>query len=247
MTDPSSRPPETILSARQAFRSEIAYHVVDADPGAPGPKPLILYLHGFGQNRARFESLCAPMHRVNAYHLHVDGLYPVYERPPKREHAQWGRAWYLYDGSRQRLRSSLEVASEFLQELVEPLYRILTPNRLCVLGYSMGGYLAGYFALTRWKHVSELIAVGCRIQHEVVSDDGWSNLRHLRVLALHGERDTIVSHEPQREAVQALHSQGLDATLRLLPSGHAFDETITDASLQWLNEKGYAIGAEREG
>lgn len=248
--NPDPRPAgaaETVMSARHAFRSEIAYHVVDSAPSSQEKKPLILYLHGFGQNRTRFEALCRPLLQLDAYHVHVDGLYPVYERSHPREVSEWGRAWYLYDGSKERLRSSLEVASEFLQELVEPLFRLLSPSGMCVNGYSMGGYLAGYFALTRWKHVTELTASGCRILHEVVGADGWASRAHLNILALHGEEDAVVLPGPQQESIGVLRSNGLNASMRLLPGGHAYSQEHALASADWLSGLGYKRVGARTG
>lgn len=244
---PAAGRAETVLSARHAFRSEIAYHVVDSAPASKGKKPLILYLHGFGQNRTRFEALCRPLLHLDAYHVHVDGLYPVYERTQRREASEWGRAWYLYDGSKERLRSSLEVASEFLQELVEPLFRLLSPSGMCVNGYSMGGYLAGYFALTRWKHVTELVASGCRIQHEVVGEQGWESRAHLNVLALHGADDTLVLPGPQQDSIDVLRSNGLNAAIRILHAGHEFSDAHAQASAEWLSGLGYATTGSNPG
>lgn len=235
------------MSARHAFRSEIAYHVVDSAPSSQRKKPLILHLHGFGQNRTRFEALCRPLLQLDAYHVHVDGLYPVYERSRPREVSEWGRAWYLYDGSKERLRSSLEVASEFLQELVEPLFRLLSPSGMCVNGYSMGGYLAGYFALTRWKHVTELVASGCRILHEVVGEEGWESRAHLNILALHGADDSLVLPGPQQESIDVLRSSGLNATMRILPAGHEYSEAHAQASVHWMSSLGYARTASKPG
>ncbi|MEX2435845.1 MAG: dienelactone hydrolase family protein, partial [Balneolaceae bacterium] len=111
-------------------------------------------------------------------------------------------------------------------------------NRFCIIGYSMGGYVAGYFALTRWKHVNELVVAGGRIKTEIISDD-WEKLKHINVLAIHGKDDESVSFKPQKKQIDKLIEKGLNAELQLLDENHSFTTPYIKNILSWLKEIGY--------
>lgn len=102
----------------------------------------------------------------------------------------------------------------------------------------MGGYLAGYFALTRWKHVNELIVIGARIKTEILNES-WENIRHLQILALHGKNDKSVSYLPQEKEIETLKEQSIKAELKLLDETHSFTESFVSEISVWLKEKGY--------
>ncbi|MDZ7694175.1 MAG: hypothetical protein U5K69_24150 [Balneolaceae bacterium] len=54
-----------------------------------------------------------------AYHLFIQGPYPIYDKKGKRKVEDWGRAWYLYDGDQAQFTKSMEVSSEFIQEILD--------------------------------------------------------------------------------------------------------------------------------
>lgn len=229
--------PNVLVSGKTSFKVEVPYKLIET--GTEGAKkPLILYLHGYGHNLKTFEKRCSPFYELEAYHLFIQGPYPIFEQPNKRNVSDWGRAWYLYDGNRGQFIKSLELASEFIQEIVDNLLKFIDVNRFCIIGYSMGGYLAGYFALTRWKHVNELVVAGGRIKTEIISGD-WENLKHINVLAVHGKSDESVSFKPQKEEIDKLIEKGLNAELKLLDENHSFTTPYIKNILSWLKEIGY--------
>jgi predicted esterase len=229
--------PNVLVSGKTSFKVEVPYKLIET--GTEGAKkPLILYLHGYGQNLKTFEKRCSPFYELEAYHLFIQGPYPIFEQPNNRNVSDWGRAWYLYDGNRGQFIKSLELASEFIQETVDNLLKFIDVNRFCIIGYSMGGYLAGYFALTRWKHVNELVVTGGRIKTEIISDD-WEKLKHINVLAIHGKDDESVSFKPQKEEIDKLIEKGLNAELQLLDENHSFTTPYIKNILSWLKEIGY--------
>lgn len=229
--------PEVLVSGKTSFKIEVPYKLFETGRGTK-EKPLIIYLHGFGENIESFQKKCKDLLKFEAYHLFIQGPYPLYDRSGKKNVSQWGRAWYLYDGNRQQFIKSLELTSEFLQEVVDNLLKVIQVNRLCIMGYSMGGYVAGYFALTRWKHVNELIVAGARIKTEVLKDD-WGNIKHLNVLALHGRDDEAVKADPQIHEIEKLQKKGVKAELKLLNESHSFTGAYVNSISEWLNNEGY--------
>ncbi|MCC5915361.1 MAG: alpha/beta fold hydrolase [Balneolaceae bacterium] len=234
----SKKGQDVLVSGKTSFKVEVPYLLTETgEKGAK--KPLIIYLHGFGENLKNFREKFSGELPFDAYHLFIQGPYPLYDRSRKKNVSEWGRAWYLYDGNRGQFIKSLELASEFIQEVTDKLLQMINVSRICVIGYSMGGYVAGYFALTRWKHVNELIVAGARIKTEVVNEQ-WEHLKHLRVLALHGTKDDSVRFEPQQSEIETFQSHGLNADLKLLDENHSFTKVYIEELTAWLRKVGYS-------
>ncbi len=227
---------EVLISGKSSFKIEVPYKLIET--GTKGEKPLIVYLHGYKQNIKIFKSLVEGMMELDAYHLFIQGPYPVYDETRKVNVSKWGRAWYLYDGKRGQFAKSLEVTSEFIQEIIEGLFNVIKINKVCLFGYSMGGYQAGYFALSRWKHVSETIIIGARIKTELF-DDKLDQAKHIKVLALHGKDDTNVYPQPQKKEIEKLKKVGFLADFIEVQEGHKLTKPFIDESINWLKKAGY--------
>lgn len=227
---------EVLMSGKTPFRLDVPYTLIES--GGKGEKPLIVYLHGFGQNVKIFRRKMDALLDLRAYHLFVQGPYPLYDESRKRKVRDWGRSWYLYDGDPQQFVRSLELSSEFIQEVIDKMIELVEVNRLAVVGYSMGGYQAGYFALSRWKHVNDLVVVGGRIKTEVFRERQGS-YDHLNVLALHGSADESVKADPQRESAAELEEWGAKVDFREIDRGHELDAAYVEEIRKWLSDSGY--------
>ncbi|MDZ7756039.1 hypothetical protein [Rhodohalobacter sp.] len=175
---------EVLRSSTATYPIEVPFRLIETGERSE-EKPLILYLHGFNQNMDYFEKKMEPLLQLNAYHLFIQGPYPIYDTTRKKDLSKWGRAWYLYDGGQEQFIHSLEKASGFIQGILDDLKADISYSRLCVFGYSMGGYLGGYFALSRPSYVQDLIVAGGRIKTEVF-DGKREKADHINILALHG-------------------------------------------------------------
>ncbi len=228
---------DVLVSGKTSFKIEVPYKLIEVGEKKTS-KPLLVYFHGFGENIKQFEEKCEKLVTIEAYHLFIQGPYPIYDRKKTKNVSDWGRAWYLYDGNRGQFIKSLEITSEFIQEIIDRLLRSIKPSRIGVVGYSMGGYLAGYFALTRWKHVNELIVCGARIKTEILNEN-WSNIKHIKILAVHGENDDKVNFKPQVEEIIDLKKNGVSAEILLNKESHNFNSSYTDEIYNWLIKVGY--------
>lgn len=227
---------EVLISGKTSFKIEVPYKLIET--GKKGRKPLIVYLHGFKQNLAKFEDLTQSMLQINAYHLFIQGPYPIYDTSRDVNVSEWGRAWYLYDGNQGQFIKSMEVVSEFIQEIIDGLREVIKISRLCVFGYSMGAYLGGYFALSRWKHVNDLIMIGGRIKTEAF-EEKREQAKHINILALHGKEDKDVLPDPQKQEIMKLSSEGFKAEFKVLNAGHKLTQEFIDESVDWLISSGY--------
>jgi predicted esterase len=225
---------EVLNSGKTSFKIEVPYRLYQT--GETGDKPMILYLHGYGQDMESFVSATEPLHKLEAYHLYIQGPYPEYTMIRKGK--KWGYSWYLYDGNVDNFTRSLEYTSEFIQGIIDQLASFVPINQLAIFGYSMGGYVGGYFGLTRWKHTNAMILTGCRIKTEVVSGD-WDDRKHIKVLALHGKNDDHVAYERQEQEIALLREKGLQADIKLLEKGHGLSRVYLDEALKWLLSIGF--------
>lgn len=227
---------DVLISGKTSFKIEVPYKLIET--GEKGSKPLIVYLHGYNQNIEYFEKKVEGMLAVKGYHLFIQGPYPIYDTSRKVNVSKWGRAWYLYDGNQGQFIKSMEVASEFIQEVIDSLAEVIDISRLCVFGYSMGAYLGGYFSFSRWKHVNDVIAIGGRIKTETF-EGKRKQASHLNILALHGKQDTSVYPEPQKEGIELLQKEGFNASFKLLDAGHELAPAFVEESVKWLFSNGY--------
>lgn len=231
---------DLLASGKRSFKIEVPYQLIES--GKKGEKkPLILYLHGYGENIKTFQNKCSRFLDINAYHLFIQGPYPIYDPSSKKTVSNWGRSWYLYDGNRKQFIKSLEITSEFIQEVIDNLIKFINVSKICVLGYSMGGYQAGFFSLTRWKHVSDVIVVGARIKTEVLNDSDYENLKHMNILAVHGSHDEKVSFEGQKKSIEQLKSKGIRSELVLLDENHDFSPKVIEDIYNWFQSNDYKI------
>ncbi|WP_138430025.1 alpha/beta hydrolase [Fodinibius saliphilus] len=227
---------ELLMSGETTFEIEVPFKLLET--GKSDEKPLIVYLHGFKQNIKIFEGLVEELLDIDAYHLFIQAPYPIYDRNREKSVKEWGRAWYLYDGSQEQFTSSLEATSEFLEETINKIRKQVSPTHVTVLGYSMGGYLAGYFGLSRWKYVKNLIIVGARIKTEIFEGQQHP-FDHMNVLALHGANDRSVKSTPQRKCCNQLSKWGANVTFKELEDSHALSSLFLKEIKQWLFDIGY--------
>jgi len=229
---------EVLISGKSSFKIEVPYKLYET--GEKREKPLIVYLHGYKQNISRFEILVKELMDIVAYHLFIQAPYPIYDesRKNRKKVEDWGRSWYLYDGEQMQFVKSMELSSEFIQEIIDGLLPNLNVSRICLFGYSMGGYLAGYFMLSRWKHVNEAIIIGARIKTEVF-EGKLKEAKHINVLAMHGAKDESVLAEPQRKEINTLIEVGYKASFETIDDGHKLTKPFISKALEWLHSLGY--------
>jgi predicted esterase len=226
---------KVLNSGKTTFKMEVPFRLYEQ--GEPGPKPLIVYLHGFGQDIKIFEQQTKALHHFNAYHLYIQGPYADYrgiEREDKR-----GFGWYLYGGKQGSFEKSLEYSSEFIQGVIDSLIPFIKVTRCVVIGYSMGAYQAGYFGFTRWKHTNELIMINGRLKVEFFKERNWEKRKHLNILAIHGSKDEIVSGQEQKDSIEVAQKKGLKAHYQEVNAGHKLTPSYFAKISQWLITNGY--------
>lgn len=226
---------EVLSLGKTSFKLEVPYKLFQT--GKPGPKPLIVYLHGSGQNIKQFEKTTSSLHALEAYHLYIQG--PYADTGSVKHRSEWGFRWYLYNGKQGSFIKSLEYTSEFIQGVIDSLAPMLNINRLCVLGYSMGGYQAGYFGLSRWKHTNDLIILNGRIKSESFAKSRYAKCTHMNIIGIHGKSDEIIPLESQRNSFETLKANGINCRLVEIEGKHKLTSAYIAEVLSVLKEIGY--------
>lgn len=234
----SNKNEENLISGKNSFTIQVPFELIETGEKG-GKKPLILYLHGYKDNIQSFKKRSSEMfNKVSAYHLFLQGPYPIYERRNAKKVKDWGASWYLYDGEQKQFLESLEKASEFIDNSIKNIQSTINYNRLCIIGFSMGGYLAGYYAMTRQKKVDDLVVTGARIKTEILNDH-WDSISHMNILALHGNKDKLVDYIPQRNEIKTLLEKGIKADFILTEQKHIFNRKVIELICDWLPKNKY--------
>ncbi|TVQ14094.1 MAG: hypothetical protein EA364_04735 [Balneolaceae bacterium] len=226
---------QVLISGKTSFKVEVPYRLIET--GTPGDKPLIVYFHGFGQNMDAFQQQMKKLLDVRAYHLFLQG--PYVNLGDAEYRGKWGYSWYVYNGKQGSFIKSLEYTSEFVQGVIDGLVPHLKVDRVCILGYSMGAYLAGYFAFSRYKHTNDLVMIGGRLKSEVFKGRIKKG-KHIRILTVHGKNDSVVEHGAQAEEMQKLIKAGFDVTEITHTGGHSLKPAQIAGIYSWMRSKGYS-------
>ncbi len=221
----------TLAAGTHPFELDVPYELIET--GDKGSKPLIVYLHGYKQNLRYFKKKCADMLSLNALHLFLQGPYPIYDEQQNRAADEWGRAWYLYDGRQEQFIRSMEKSSVFIERVIDEISKDRAINRRIILGYSMGGYLAGYFALSRPAVIDELVTIGARIKAEHFVKNQYPNLN---VLAVHGKNDKTVAADRQKKSCEQLREMGAKVSYRTIEAGHRLSVVYILEIKEWLSQ-----------
>jgi phospholipase/carboxylesterase len=213
------RPPisgTTSVTLRRPFLLRLP----DAEAPAGG-FPVLLGLHGFGEDGGAMEERLAALEGAPYARLFPDAPFPVEIR--EEAGSRIGSAWYQYTGDQPAFMRALEFAEGYLRSVLEEAARAhpIDPRRVVILGYSQGGYLASVAAFRDRARYRGLVAVACRIKTEAL-DQEIGAARGYPVLVVHGERDRHTPADRQREAVAVLMEHGVSATLHVHEGGHRF-------------------------
>lgn len=229
---------DTLVAGKATFKLQVPYKLVRS--GEDGPKPLLVYLHGYGQDLHDFEQQMKPFLELDAYHLFIQGPYPLKLNPKDLKRS--GYSYYIYDEQDESSYiRSIEYTAEFVQEIVDHMLPIIKASRISVLGYSMGAYLAGYWGCTRWKHTNDIIMLNGRLKAELfkLKVEEQEVLRHINIAAFHGKEDTIVEPHKQKEMMDYLVKHHIKAEFHEVEGGHALTETLINATINWMIHLGF--------
>lgn len=209
-------------------------------PRRPAPKkkwPLLVALHGISQRASMFAETIDPLITEHRAVLVPDGPYAheVLENELRRE----GRAWYIFTGDQDAFKKSARQTAKHVWALVEKVAREypIDRDRVSILGWSQGGYLAGMMALDGRFPLIAACLVASRLKDELLVDRKASDLPVPPIYCAHGERDKLVPLEYALAAAKRAMDRGVDVAFETFPSGHRIIPEELAAIDRWLSTK----------
>lgn len=196
-------------------------------------KPLVILLHGFADSAKSLLKRALPETPSEVEILAINGLFPV----PQKKDGHWKHAfaWYFVDFYTREVHIHPNVSAQAISELLRELNLESRPKIL--MGFSQGGFFVPYL-LKFIKNVKQILIVG-----SIFRPDEYPN-EQLKIEALHGELDQIVSFEDSIQSFQALkQKRNIDGEYKSLPDmGHNFN----DEAREWLIQKILIAAKENE-
>jgi predicted esterase len=196
--------------------------------------PLVIALHGMGQYEALMQRAMAPLFDRPWIWLFPRGVHPFEMRTPEK--IRIGYAWYLYTGEQDGLRESMKLSDQHLMNLQDVVRKEYPVSDTAVIGFSQGGYLAGYVAP---HHPERFRAGGCiggRIKHEFLDDTPGPAREQVALAQFHGGKDQNVTPALAREALEACGKSGFKDTAYFedAEAGHEISEKLVHEVGLWL-------------
>ena len=193
--------------------------------------PLLVALHGIGQSARAFAEEWSEVCDARRFVLFPDGPLPfeVQEKNGRRQ----GQAWYIYTGDQAEFLRSADRTATYLNGVIQQVVREypIDTERIALLGYSQGGYMAGLMALKEPKKWSTLVCIAARLKSELVPE---TNSDRIPVLSLHGKHDRLIDPGYAENHASLLRARGWVVDFRTYDVGHRItDDMRRDAAL-WL-------------
>jgi phospholipase/carboxylesterase len=193
--------------------------------------PALILLHGRGTNEDDLLGL-------------ADFLDPrffiVSARAPYRfEDGASGYTWFGLKEIGSPDPQQFEESYRFLMQFIEDVktgYPV-DPDRVFLLGFSMGSIMSYAVALTKPDLVRGIVAHSGYIPEHASLQFSWTQLASLSVFVAHGLHDPIIPIQKARRTRELLLQTGADLTYKEYPIGHTIsEESLSDLS-QWLEKK----------
>ncbi len=210
------------------------YLVVLPDEYDPSQRyPLVMMLHGHGQNAVHFAEVAHLLNSVNFIYAVPEGPYVAAETEGNgfshfRETENYADDPATVDES---TRWVLGVAADMRKR-----YNI-SGEKFWMVGYSQGGALAHAVAATYPDSVAGYAVHGAYFVPHSIDEQDLKRMKDagVKVMITHGSNDLAVGPEEAVYAHNAFKQIGIAVELNLLESqGHAFDVTARMKIDEWL-------------
>lgn len=232
----------TFEESQLDFTHPVRYRVITpVGDDRSEPRPILLALHGMGMNAPRFQRVLRHLETTEMILVVPEGMYPYEIR--KDNEITIGHAWYLYRGDQEEFFGHLEESEQYLLRLLDRIeaQRPIDRSRSVVLGFSQGGYLAGFMALRQPDRFAGLAIASSRLKWEFVTEEIEAR-RVPPTLFLHSKRDGSIPWERVEESAKRLSDAGSDVAIYGHDEGHRLPPDAIVRLGEWLGEHGFDAG-----
>lgn len=221
------------------FTAPVRYHVQETSTSPTnGERSLIVALHGMGMSGGSFLRVLRHLPTTGVV-VAPDGPYPFEKRTTQEITIGYG--WYIYRGDQDEFREHLERSEAFLLDLVDRVadkYNV-DRGRTTLIGFSQGGYLAGFAALRHPERFPGLVIASSRLKHEFLTE-GLRSRQLPKTLFLHSAGDHALPIARAQESMKWLRDHGGDVELHEHDAGHRLPPEALRHMADWLTRQGLA-------
>lgn len=190
--------------------------------------PLLLTLHGYSSNLDHhFGSVIKKMPEPDFIFAALQAPYGV---PAARESFRWRIPEYGTD----RQEQSVKMSEEYVANVVRTLKAKYNPSRIYLMGHSQGGWMAYNTGLRYPKLFDGLIAFGGWVDTVRIDSNQIRNAKKLKVLIVHGRKDTAVPFSWAESSHQRLRAGGVDVTFFDFDGGHDMPDAGVKKAFEWI-------------
>jgi phospholipase/carboxylesterase len=204
------------------------------------PPPLLVALHGQGMTADSFRRILRHLPATGHARLFPEGPYPFEMREGGAIRA--GHGWYIFLGDQGAFRSELERTEEHLLALLDRVEEEHGPfdrARSILLGFSQGGYVAGFIGARHPARFGGVVIAAARLKHEFLAE-ALAGGSLPRFLLLHSPEDAALPFARAEESRDRLAAAGARVELLSYLGGHRLPPGALAELAQWLARSGFA-------
>lgn len=195
--------------------------------------PLVILMHGVGSNE---ENMFSFADALPDNFLVVSARGPLTLRPNSYA---WFQAQIMPDRSiinEEQAENSRKEIIQFIDDLKN--VEDFDEEQVYLMGFSQGGIMSYSVALTEPEKIKGIAVMSGRLLSEVkpliVSDE---RLKKLNFFVSHGTHDSVLKFGYATDAVNYLHSKGLQPEFHQYPEDHTINQQMLGDVVKWLSEQ----------
>lgn len=200
-------------------------------PGAEGPLPTVVAIHGHGANGFDLLGLSPYLAQGRVLTICPEASYIL-------QPGMLSFTWFDTIPPQQRSEHEFERVAKSLREFVDwavPAYGG-DPERVVILGFSQGGSLAYRLGLGEPRRYRGVAALSTWMPSEAESNADREGVADLRLLVQHGSDDPLVSVDRARESRDRLVALGIEPIYHEYAMAHEIrPESLGDLN-GWLED-----------
>lgn len=205
------------------------YYAVGPRPAKEeGLPPLLIALHGWGQNAKRMLRDLAPISAAGVLVVAPQAPHPFYL---DMESAKVGFHW-LTRYERDRAIADNNAFLAYLLDALKGEEFAFDPGRVFLLGFSQGCSMAWRFAVSGLVAPAGMIACGADLPPDVA--EVLPLERPFDVLLVHGREDNIIAPEKMHAAREALGAANVPHAVHEFDGGHEIPGPVAGEIAAWI-------------
>lgn len=224
MTDnPAPQPEVRPLTVPQT----LFFGVAPLPPGNTSPPPLLVAMHGWGQNAKKILRDLAPVTARRVLVAAPQAPHPFYLDMGS------GKVGFHWLTRYERDRAVAD-ANAFVAHVLENLRaaHAYDPARVYLLGFSQGCSMAWRFCLSGHITPAGMIACGADLPPDVA--EKLPAPKPFPVLLVHGREDTIIAPAKMHDAQAALSEKGVSFDVHEFDGGHEIPPAVAQHIADWI-------------